>query len=351
MIYIESMANPRKSYEFDQSFYKLADSVTKAIQRNKKDGTDQKQQLENLLEAELRFHSEVLKYKRQSREIYKKFLQKITVSNKNILSARPYFRESAINFSKSITPAIKANDIEKLKTFTINFNFIQFIRNNWLGPFPKRAEALYLKVETCRRKLIENNIPLAINRAKLFFRKTPRGHLDLMDLIIISCYGLATGVDKWSMPTYSQSFKPMLIGRITGPTIEQYSQTVLHFFPNDKKIIYRANSIRGRQGIKDIVELTEAVNKSFEQDKREGKGIPPVVTVAQLSELLQSSSTVSADSVVNDEGVPVYGYTPDSKPSAETQYIEQEEKNSVYLLVAKLPLLHRKVLKLKGLKF
>lgn len=345
------MSNSKKSFQFDQSFYKLADSVTKAIARNKVDKTDQKQQLENLLEAELKFKAEILKYKRQSREIYKKFLQRICVQNKNILSARPYFRESAINFSKNITPAIKANDIDKLKTFVINFQFIKFIRENWLGPFPKRAEALFIKVETCRRKLIENNIPLAINRAKLFFRKTPRSHLDLMDLIIISCYGLATGVDKWSMATYSNSFKPMLIGRITGPTIEQYSQTVLHFFPNDKKIIYRANSIKGRQGIKDVIELTDAVNRSFEQDAKEGKGIPPKVTVAQLSELLQASSTVSADSVVNDEGVPVYGFTPSDVPTAEVQYIEQEEKNSVYLLVRTLPILHRKVLKLKGLKF
>ena len=340
-----------KSFQFDQSFYNLADSVTKIKQANNKDGTTQKQQLENLLEAEIAFKNEILKRKRQSREIYKKFLQKITVENKNILSARPYFRESSVNFSKNITPAIKTSDIEKLKTFTINFNFINFIKAKWLGPFPERAEELYKKVEVCRRKLIENNIPLAINRAKLFYRKTPRSHLDLMDLIIISCYGLATGVDKWSAKTWNSSFSPMLIGRITGPTIEQYSQTVLHFFPNDKKIIYRANSIRGRQGIRDIEELTKAVNESFVKDKAEGKGIPPVVTVAQLSELLQSSSTVSADTVVNDEGVPVYGYTADSKPNAEQQYLLEEEKNSVYLRIAKLPILHQKVLRLRGLRF
>jgi len=344
------MANSKKSYQFDQSFYKLADSVTKTIAKNK-DGTNQCQQLEALLEAELRFKNEILRYKRQSREIYKKFLQKICITNKNILSARPYFRESAVNFSKNITPAIKANDIEKLKTFVFNFNFIQFVKQNWLGPFPKRAEILYNKVENCRRILIENNIPLAINRAKLFFRKTPRGHLDLMDLIIISCYGLATGVDKWSKPHHSKSFSPMVIGRITGPTIEAYSQTVLHFFPNDKKTIYRANSIRGRQGIKDIVELTEAVNKSFVEDAKKGMGIPPVVTVSQLSELLQSASTVSADTVVNEDGTPVYGFTADTKPSAEEQYIVEEEKGSVYLSINKLPLLHRKILKLRGLKF
>jgi hypothetical protein len=108
-----------KSYQFDQSFYRLADAITKIKEVNK-DGTDQKQQLEALLDAELRFKAEILKHKRQTREIYKKFLQKICIQNKNILSARPYFRESSINFSKSITPAIKTSDIEKLKTFTIN---------------------------------------------------------------------------------------------------------------------------------------------------------------------------------------------------------------------------------------
>ena len=61
-------------------------------------------------------------------EIYKKFLQHICVKQKNILSARPYFRESAVTFSKKITPAIKNNDIDALKKFDINYQFIKFIK-------------------------------------------------------------------------------------------------------------------------------------------------------------------------------------------------------------------------------
>jgi len=109
--------NTKKSYQFDDSFYKWANGVTDAIANNKKSGNDpkeQKKQLEDLLESEKRFKIEILKYKRQSREIYKKFLQKITVTNKNILSARPYFRESSITFSEKITPAIKEKDPEVL---------------------------------------------------------------------------------------------------------------------------------------------------------------------------------------------------------------------------------------------
>src|SRR5271165_1607828 len=129
---------------FDNSFYRLAGEITQALERNK-DGTIQKDQVEELLDAEKKFKETVLKY-RQATEIYKKFLQKVCIQNKNILSARPYFRETAVSFSKRITPSIKAEDIEVLKTFDINYQFIRFIRDSWLGPFPKRAEQLYCRV-------------------------------------------------------------------------------------------------------------------------------------------------------------------------------------------------------------
>src|SRR5271154_147124 len=123
---------------FDSSFYTLAGEITRALERNK-DGTIQKDQVEELLDAERKFKETILKY-RQSTEVYKKFLQKVCIQNKNILSARPYFRETAVSFSKRITPAIKAEDIQALQTFDINYQFIRFIRDSWLGPFPKRAE-------------------------------------------------------------------------------------------------------------------------------------------------------------------------------------------------------------------
>src|SRR5579864_7380527 len=99
----------RKFDSFDDSFYKLAGEITRALARNK-DGTIQQEQVEELLDAENKFKETVLKY-RQATDVYKKFLQKVCIQNKNILSARPYFRETAIVFSKRVTPAIKANDI------------------------------------------------------------------------------------------------------------------------------------------------------------------------------------------------------------------------------------------------
>ncbi len=357
---------PKKKVQerFDPSFYVLVAEVTAAIKRNEdavggapknqKDlgawrSAQQKLQVEELLDAEIKFKETVLKY-RQATEIYKKFLQKICIQNKNILSARPYFRETAVSFSKKITPAIKVSNIEVLKTFDINYQLIQFIRNAWLGPFPKRAEQLYQRVHKARTILIENNMPLAINRAKLFYRKTPQSHLTLIDMIGICGMGLAAGVDKWCGP-YSPVFRSVCIGRMVGNLIDSYSETMLHFYPSDKRILYKAHTIRGRRGIDEIHALTDAVNQSFRDDEAEGKSIPKnEVTVSELSALMYAASTVSADATVDDEGFGVYTYTEDPAQDTEANYIARETTAQMLSLASKLPILHRKILKLKGIK-
>jgi len=342
------MHNTKKQQGFDDSFYKLANEITKALERNK-DGTIQQEQVEELLDAERKFKLTVLQY-RQASEVYKKFLQRVCVTNKNILSARPYFRETAVTFSRKITPAIKAADIETLKTFDINYQFIKFIRQSWLGPFPKRAEQLFQRVYKARTILIENNMPLAVNRAKLFYRKVPRSHLTLMDMIEICAMGLAAGVDKWC-GKYSPVFRSVCIGRMVGNMIDSYSETTLHFYPSDKRILYKANSIRGRQGITDITELTRAVNESFRLDELEGKTIPKKnITVSELSALMSAASTVSADSTVNDEGFGVYHFTADDSPNVEETLIANETLNQVLTLARNLSVMEKKVLRLKGIK-
>lgn len=339
---------PRKFESFDDSFYRLAGEVTRALERNK-DGTIQQEQVEELLDAEKKFKETVLKY-RQATAVYEKFLQKVCIQNKNILSARPYFRETAIIFSKRITPAIKAADITTLKTFDINYQFIKFIKQAWLGPFPKRAEQLFQRVHLARTRLIENNMPLAINRAKLFYRKTPKSHLTLMDFIGICSMGLAAGIDKWC-GKYSPVFRSVCIGRMVGNMIDSYSETMLHFYPSDKRILYKAHTIRGRQGIDEIGELTEAVNNAFIADEAEGKTVPKTdLEESELHALMNAASTVSADATVNDEGYGVYQYTEDPNQNIEETYAEKESTEEMLWLAKGLPLIHRKILRLKGIK-
>lgn len=338
----------KKRDSYDPSLHRLAGEITRTLEKNK-DGSIQQEQVEELLDAERKFKKTILTY-RQATEIYKKFLQKVCIQNNNILSARPYFRETATTFSKKITPAIKSNDIDSLKQFDINYQFIKFIRQSWLGPFPKRAAQLYERVHSARTKLIENNMPLAVNRAKLFYRKTPRSHLTLMDLIGICAMGLAAGVDKWVGP-YSPVFRSVCIGRMVGNMIDSYSETMLHFYPSDKRILYKANSIRGRKGIDEMRELSDAVNKSFKEDEKEGKSIPKdLVTASDLNSLMSAASTVSADAIVNEEGYGIYQFTADTTQDIEENFIKKETENTILTIAKNLPLMYKKVLRLKGIK-
>lgn len=330
----------------DPVFAQLALEVAAAIERNK-DGKTQKEQFEDLVTAEKQFHETLLSY-RIGTEIYKRFIQLIRITNNNILSARPYFRESSETFSGKITPALKARDPEALKPFSINYHFIKFCKDHWIGLWPKKLDAIYLRTERARNVLVELNMPLAINRAKIFFRKTPKGHLSFMDMIEVSAMGLCAGIDKYTGP-FKKNFIGVCIGRIVGNLIDAYSETVMHFYPSDRRVLYRANSIRGRQGIHDIEELTSAVNASFVSDLAEGKTAPKSVTVTELSYLMSAASLISADSNDGEEGFGVYNYTPDNSENAEQLLEKKQQVSKMSRLARKLPLINQKILRLKGI--
>lgn len=340
---------PSKAFRdgHDPIFSRLAKEVTSAIAKNY-DGSTQKQQVEELFAAEQQFRDAILSM-RISSEIYKRFIQLIRIKNNNILSARPFFRETSETFSEKITPCLKNKDPEGLKVFDINFHFVQFAKDNWLGLWSKKMETSYQRVKRARTILIENNMPLAINRAKLFYRKTPKGHMSFIDMIEVSALGLAAGIDKYT-GSYKKNYLGVAIGRIVGNLIDSYSETVMHFYPGDRRVLYRANSIRGRQGIHDVEELAKAVNDSFAADLLEGKTAPKPVTVNELSLLLAAASLVSADSNVGEEGFGVYDYYQDNKENAEEILGKKQQISEACQLARKLPLINQKVLKLKGIE-
>ena len=164
--------------QHDPIFSVFAQQVANGIEQSnvEDDSSTQKLRFEALVKAELAFRETFQGYK-ISGEMYKKFINLIRIVNNNILSARPYFRESSQTFSEKITPALKTKNHDALKEFQINFHFISFCRNNWIGLWPKKLETLYKQVEKTRTIIVKVNLPICINRAKIFFRKTPKGHL------------------------------------------------------------------------------------------------------------------------------------------------------------------------------
>ena len=301
--------------------------------------------------AEKLFKEEIIKY-RYSSQVYRKFIQKIKIEDHNILFAKPYFREASGTFSKFITPCLKNDDIEGLKKFDINFQLISFIKEHWRGPLGPKAEKLYKRVERARRVLQENNLPLAINCAKLFYRKTPKSSITLMDMISSAALGLSSAIDKYKSEKYSEVFRSVILGRCTGNLIRDYSSKSMHFYPTDRKIMYRANAIKGRQGITDIHELTKAVNESFTADAKEGKGVPSnPVTADDLFFLMNAARDTSVETTVNEEGFGAYDYTADSTESIENRLIDLESNLKISELIKDLPPLYKKILRLKGVSF
>lgn len=338
---------PKKfSSTHDPLFATLAQEIARTIESNK-DGSSQKQQFEELVAAERLFKDTLLTYKIH-RELYKRFILHIRVVQNNILSARPFFRENSDTFSAKITPALKSKNPEGLTEFDINFHLIKFFKDNFIGLWPKKLEAIYQRVEKARTILITNNLPLAINRAKIFQRKTSNNHLTFLDLVEVSAMGLCAAVDKYNGP-YLKNFCGVIIGRAVGNLIDANTETALHFYPGDRRILYRANSIRGRQGITDIAELAKAVNDSFAVDLAEGRTAPKRTDVNELSNLLAAASLLSADSNEGEEGYGVYNYTASTEESVEGQLGRKQELSLVSNLARKLPLINQKVLRLKGI--
>jgi len=322
----------------------LADSVTAAIEGNE-DGSDQKEQVELLTSLEDKFRKNIIKTA-QAKEAYKKFILMIVVEHKNLLLAKPYFRERSGVFNEKISPAIRTGNIHELQKYRANYLLIKFIKDNWRGAMPERAEKLLGKIEQARKVLIENNMPLAINRAKLFFRKTPENHLSLIDLIGICSIGLISGIDKWCGP-YSKVFRSTCIGYMTGSMIEHYSKTQVHMYPSDKAMLYRANSMRHRMRVDDIKTLSYLLQKEFpdQSDK---------ASVEYLSELLGTTSVASAEAPLDtdksNKKVFLKDYIQDNKADVEESFIENDAMHKMLSMAKELPVINQKVLRLKGVK-
>lgn len=338
----------------DREFQKLAARINNALIENEGLIGDQKQQVDLVYSLEIKFKKQILKYQ-QVYEIYKKFVIMITKENNNILSAKPYFREKSDIFSSHISKSIRDCDVHDLSRYDINFQLIDFIIKNWKGNVPERILKHYSDLKNARRILIENNLPLAINRAKLFYRKTPRSHLSLLDFIDICTYGLISGIDKY-VGEYSKVWRSVCIGRMVGYMIEEYSKTFLRMYPTDKKVLYRANALKYRLKIEDMDELTRAVNESFDKDRIEGKKTPKLpISEVHIRTLLNGSGYISADTKIKGddggEGLSIYDYSPDeSKDDAEETFIKKDLIGKILEASQDLTVIERKIIRLKGVE-
>jgi len=361
------MKNKKGKRINDQDFYVLANDIAKVLERNnkgkklnKRDFTKkQKAQVERMMELEEIFRKSINSYK-QSDKIYYKFLIYIKVERGNILMARPFFRENSKTFGKDISPIFKVfredlktfgkdispefknEGIQKLKEFHINYKFIQFVVENWRGNIPTKALDAWEEHQEVRKQLIENSMPMAINEAMKFYKAVPKTHTTLMDMINASVSGLCTGVDKWVGP-FRTVFRSVCLSRMKSNIMDVYNQTFLHYYPSDKKIIYKSNLLKAREKIEDQDVLLENINKYLKEnnDKR-------VLEKHELQDLLNGASLESIEMQTEDDGFTVYDTYIDEKNNIENIIEKNDSLKKVIVGCKQLPLLERKILKLKG---
>lgn len=305
----------------------------------------QKAQVERLAALEEEFRVQLVR-RRNCRRVYEAFIAHVRDNNKDILTARPYFRERQIVFSPHISTALRDRSWRRLLKYHINYHFVRFALAavNWHPGSPLRR--LGREIEAARHELVVMNLPLVIARARIFWSRTPRSHMSFMDFISVGVEGLIAAIDKYA-GEYSEVWRSVAIGRMVGNFIESYSDTTLHFYPSDHRKLYRANKYLSKHphGAADLGEVAAAVNG--------GAGRGQKTSPDEIGALLAAASTVSSDSRPpgTEEDVPtnVLGYEApdDTRPDV---IVEREEAlAAVRRIVARLPLIDQKLLRLKGL--
>jgi DNA-directed RNA polymerase specialized sigma subunit len=306
----------------------------------------QKKQMEELFSLEKKFRKTLIK-NRRGVKIYGEFIHYITKEKKNILVARPFFRERHEVFNK-ISKALKENRPKSLFKYKVNYNFIMFaLEKMKLSP---KHELVQIKdrIEQLRTDLVILNMPLAINRSKRFFSKTPTSHLTYMDIIQISTEGLLAAIDKF-VPPFSSTFRAVIIGRITGENIFSYSQTLLHFYPIDRRRLYNANKIAHKHrvlGAHNFEDISNELNNT-------GMLGDITVTPDEIASLMSAASTVSADSSssVSEEQsvkVSVSRFAAPEDVSPETQVEKAQLIDNLKDAMGGLSSYELKILQLKG---
>jgi len=325
----------------------------------------QRDQVETLIDLEKKWRQAVVKH-RFGAWVYKRFVRFISGEKKNILAARPYFRERQGVFAKQISKALKKGElgVPALYKFAINYQFILFVmkQRDWGAKSP--ITQLSEQIGKLRKDIVSVNLPLGIARARVFYSRTPKSHLSYMDEIQIAAEGMMSGVDKYSPgksgTVDAKVFRSTIIGRISGNHIEEYSETLIHFFPVDKRKIYRANKlIRHFAGAVDHEKLAEQVNegpakkKGVEGTEVEDEIVSHKTTASEIADLMAAASTVSADSSLPTDPDAPEPVTRFAAPESTRPDVQVENRAALVLMSqaeAELTLFEKKLLRLKGLR-
>jgi hypothetical protein len=298
----------------DDNFQRFADTLERTIASYKQEALTSDQllakqcgQFQELIRLEIKFR-EILRVWKYGPDIYRRFINFICIENGNILTSRPFFRERQEICIGPISKALKHQQADELFKYHFNYNFVAFVLD-MLKKHPIRVvageftgvniadlKAHAKAIARLRKEIVELNMPLAIAQAKQFWHKAPSATKDtrfsFMDFVQIAADGLMSAVDKFVLPGGLEAnpalirvWRAVAIGRMKGNFIEMFSETTIHFFPQDKRKLYRANKhLKEFSGQIDFERLASLVNTDLDGD---GK-----TTASELANLMGAASNM-----------------------------------------------------------
>lgn len=330
----------------------------------------QRQQLECLHNLENEFRAKLIAH-RWGPGVYRAFIKKICEENGNILTSRPYFRERQDVCIGPISKALDERDIESLHRFHFNYNFVLFTMKLYRWRPKSKLTILAQKIRNARQDIVILNMPLAISQARIFWSKAPAKapscHLTYLDFIQISSDGLLSAVDKFVLPNPKKfrgdtsllrefrRFRPMAVQRMVGNFIEAFSETMLHFFPKDKRKLYRANKwLAKHSGTVDFQQLSLSVNKDakgrFVESAARTNPIEIADLIAAADRIISTESNAPANEEDEDKDkenhLDSYADAEESRPDVSVERFETSEK--LHGAIALLTVLERKLLRERG---
>jgi len=351
------------SYYYDDSFKIFAQNLegllANVVPLNERDlMVKQRMQLKKLIATEKTFRRALIANK-HGPDTYRAFIHHILEERGNILAARPYFRERQTVFTEFISNGFKKASGPSIYKFKINWTFISWVLKS--QPWIKTSAGTELmvlvdKIKACRQELLEENLPLAISQAKQFYAATPRSHLSFMDIVQIQGQGLLLAIDKFCPPDDKnmteiesleayRSFRAVAIGIMRRDRVNDYSQTLMHFYPKDRQKIYWANKML-RRFVDEVDHDTIATEINTNLPAKEH------TDSEEVADLLAAASTISADYAVDSDSDSVLDLAVSDDETARPDIkAEANQLQSVLFdSISKLSILESKLLQLKGIK-
>jgi DNA-directed RNA polymerase specialized sigma subunit len=321
----------------------------------------QRKQIKRLVLLEKQFRLTLVKHG-WGPGVYKDFVKHVVDDCRNVLSARPFFRERHEVFSAEISKALKNRREKQLYKFRINWTFVEWVMKSRKWRPGSEITKIAEEIAKARQELLEQNLPLAISQAGIFWRSTPKSHLSWMDIVQIQCQGLLLAIDKFVPPddkkmSDKQSlaryriFRAVAIGIMRRDRVNAYSETLIHFYPKDKLKIYQANKLLRRtpEGGVNYEKMAETISNNLAEQKIN-------TNAEEIQSLLAAAGTVSIDFQVTNSETQEEGdsmldsIAADVETSVEEDLEHEQAVREMYKGIGELSLLEKKLLKLKGIE-